>query len=423
MTSAKDRSEAESCPSGGQGCSLLLWRALGLGDLCAAVPAIKSLRRSFPDHRILLATQPSLAPLAHAAGVDAVLPADWVRHPPPNQEGELAQVLDSEDAVLLEGVDAVVNMHGPGPESLEFLRLLIDRIGPARTRHDPWSDLRSDREESAVRLLSFVRGEAGSAGIRREPQGETLLEWEPQENEYERWIRLVAAWGADGRADDLGVDIASFRGAERCPFLDGPPGAGGAGEPGAARYVLVHPGAASRAREWPPERFAAVINRLLESDRELTVVLTGSEVERPLCVEVESYLDDVYGRVVDLSGKTDIACLGRLMGEAELVLANDSGPAHLAWALGVATVVLFGPTSPEQWGLPGQRAVTEQLRLPVRNVQLWAGRHGDPHASTLDPGLAELSVASVFDACAKVLDSATQRDRGDREVRSSGDPA
>ena len=74
------------------------------------------------------------------------------------------------------------------------------------------------------------------------------------------------------------------------------------------------------------------------------------------------------------------------VGAARVVVSGDTGIAHVATAVGTASVVLFGPTAPSQWGPPSDR--------PWHRV-LWSGRRGDPHASMPDPGLLDITVADV----------------------------
>ncbi len=94
---------------------LLALRALGLGDLLAAVPALRALRRGFPDHRVVLAAPGGLAPLVELAGaVDALRAWKWGCEPEP--------------AAPLPTVDVAVNLHGRGPQSTAAL----DALAPAR---------------------------------------------------------------------------------------------------------------------------------------------------------------------------------------------------------------------------------------------------------------------------------------------------
>ncbi|MDP9383785.1 MAG: glycosyltransferase family 9 protein, partial [Actinomycetota bacterium] len=74
-----------------------------------------------------------------------------------------------------------------------------------------------------------------------------------------------------------------------------------------------------------------------------------------------------------------------LVAGAARVVSGDTGVSHLATAVGTASVTLFGPVPPQEWGPPALD----------RHVALWAGRRGDPHAGEPDPGLLELGLPEV----------------------------
>jgi ADP-heptose:LPS heptosyltransferase len=115
------------------------------------------------------------------------------------------------------------------------------------------------------------------------------------------------------------------------------------------------------------------------------VVVTGSADERPLAEAVAAAAGLPDGSI--LAGATTVSELAALVAAAARVVCTDTGVAHLATALGTPSVVLFGPTSPEEWGPPRERR---------RHRVLWAGRHGDPLGDRVDPGLAALTVRHVL---------------------------
>ena len=177
--------------------AVVVLRALGLGDLLTAVPALRALADAFPRHPRLLAAPAVLAPLARASGaVDEVIPADGLDEPLHRR---------------LHGAGLAVNLHGRGPESHDLLLATEPR-----------------------RLVAFTHPAvpASSQGPR----------WRPDEHEVARWCRLLSESGI--AADPARLD------------LELPPGPV---PHGAAGATLVHPGAASPSRRWPPERFAEVI--------------------------------------------------------------------------------------------------------------------------------------------------------------------
>jgi ADP-heptose:LPS heptosyltransferase len=155
-------------------------------------------------------------------------------------------------------------------------------------------------------------------------------------HEVERGLSLAATLGyrlAEG--DDGGLRVRL--GGADVPDLEG-------------RYVVVHPGASVPARAWAPERHAALVDVLIEGGRR--VVVTGDTSERPLTSLVAG---PRRPGVVDLGGRVDLAGLARVLGGAEVVVVGNTGPAHLAAAVGTPVVSLFSPVVPavrwRPWGV------------------------------------------------------------------------
>ena len=299
---------------------LLVLRALGLGDLLTALPALRALREAFPAHRLTLAAPRQLAALAHLSeAVDEVI-----------DTAPLAPL-----PAALHGADLAVNLHGRGPQSHGVLLA-------ARPR----------------RLVAFEHVEV--------PDSRSGPTWRAPEHEVARWCRLLEESGVP--ADATRLDLT-------------PP------QPSATVRggTVVHPGAASGARRWPAERFAAVARAEREGGR--GVAVTGSTGESALAHAVAR--DAGLSPKAVLAGRTDPVALAGLVGAADRVICGDTGMAHLATACGTPSVVLFGPTSPREWGPPADRP---------RHRALWTGRTGDPHAAEVDPGLLEIGVADVLEA-------------------------
>jgi heptosyltransferase-2 len=126
-------------------------------------------------------------------------------------------------------------------------------------------------------------------------------------------------------------------------------------------YVVIAPGARyGPAKRWPPERFARTAGRVA-ADLELgDLVIVGEAADGPSCQAVEGHLQCT---VVQLAGRTDLGALAEVLSGAAGVIANDSGTAHLAAALGRPTVVIFGSTEPA-WTAPrGERVAIRRERV------------------------------------------------------------
>lgn len=113
------------------------------------------------------------------------------------------------------------------------------------------------------------------------------------------------------------------------------------------RYVVVHPGASVPARAYGAERNAALVDALIEQGHR--VVVTGSGKERQLTARVAG---PARASVVDLGGRTDLEQLSEVVAGAAVVVAGNSGPAHLAAAVGTPVVSIFAPTVPARWWRP-----------------------------------------------------------------------
>jgi ADP-heptose:LPS heptosyltransferase len=155
---------------------------------------------------------------------------------------------------------------------------------------------------------------------------------------------------------------------------------------GGDRYVVLHPGATAPARTWPPEHCRRAVEAL--SDKGFRVLVTGGPAERELTAAVA-------GRAgVDLGGRTGYADLAGVLAGADVVIVGNTGPAHLAAAVGTPVVSLFAPVVPAARWAP--------YRVPHRLL-------GDQHAGCRDtrarscpvpghPCLASVSVDDVTSA-------------------------
>lgn len=126
----------------------------------------------------------------------------------------------------------------------------------------------------------------------------------------------------------------------------------GAGlEPG--RFAVVHPGSGSLSKNWPPERFAEVIERLM-ADADLPTLLLAGPADAEAVARVQATLR----RPVPVVTDRPLLVLAGLLRHASLFLSNDSGLSHLAGSVGAPTLALFGPTDPALWGPLGPHVRT-----------------------------------------------------------------
>ena len=135
------------------------------------------------------------------------------------------------------------------------------------------------------------------------------------------------------------------------------------------RLVALHPGANWRLKRWPAAYFARLGDDLAEHYR-AKVVFIGDRGDLPL---VEKIIGQMRTRPLIATGKTTFRQLGALLAQSRLLISNDSGPLHLGLAVGTPVIALFGPTDPKLTGpLEDSKAVTlfGSIGCPVPCYQL-----------------------------------------------------
>src|SRR5205085_7222718 len=135
-----------------------------------------------------------------------------------------------------------------------------------------------------------------------------------------------------------------------------------AGLDAARPWVVIHPGATAPSRRYPPEHFAAVALKLTRW-RGTQVVFTGSGNERDL---TEYIRHRMHAPSWSLAGELDLAELGALLSLAPLLISNNTGPIHIAAALGTPVVDLYALTNPQHtpWQVPHRVLFND---VPCRN--------------------------------------------------------
>jgi len=122
--------------------------------------------------------------------------------------------------------------------------------------------------------------------------------------------------------------------------------------------LAVHPGASCPSKRWPLDRFASLIDRL-RSHYDVRIVLVSGPEEAAQIAELKPALAD---KVVDISGETSVGELAALLKRCKLFISNDSGPVHIATAVGTPSIVIFGRKqpglSPRRWGPTGKSDIT-----------------------------------------------------------------
>ena len=304
---------------------VLVLRLDRIGDVLMSLPALQDLRRALPRARIRLAVGRWSEDVARGAPVDEVLvwSAPWAGRP---EEG--ADTLRElwRKARGLSGLDLALDLQGDVRSSLLlWLTGARVRAGYANTGGGwlltdviPLDETRSWVEQNR-RAVTAVLGAATGAPV-------DLLTAE--ERGFGR--RLVA---------DLGVAL-------RRPL------------------VAVHPSGGRTVKQWDLGRWAEVAVRL-QREFQATILITGSEADRPLTAELARRLPF---RAVDLTGRLSLRETVALIAELDLFLSPDTGTMHAACAVGTPSVSVFGPSDPVRYfsggsGESGRRHVVVRAEL------------------------------------------------------------
>ena len=303
---------------------IAVFRALALGDLLLAVPALRSLRAGFPDAEITLIGLPWARGFAQrfSAYIDRFVEFGGypgireVPYDPQRNEAFLA-------AQRASGYDLVVQMHGSGQQSNPLALALGGRLTVGYYVDAP-------------------------------PPGLTLgAPYPDQGHEVHRNLGLARLLGCPATDTRLEFPILPEDRAEAARLLTPLYRYGGL-------WIGMHAGASVPSRRWPAEYFAQVADDFAQRLGAQTI-LTGGPGEEPLAAAVAEHMRT---RAINLSGKTSLGGLAAVIDSLDLFLTNDTGPSHIAYALGTPSITLFGPIDPERWKpLHGHQHVI--LRRPV----------------------------------------------------------
>ncbi len=366
----------------------------GIGDFLNLTPALRALRKAFPAARITLLTRPSLMELAcrytYLDAVEVVPPFPGILDGPviPGEMDRLLERLRSQK------LDLALQCNGNG------------------------------RSSNAIVLQMGARLTAGFR-VPDAPELDLWLPYHEHHHEVLRYLDLMALLGipADGLQTELPLlpgdlaDLHALGDVLDLQVLE----AGG--------YLGINPTSAAGSRRWPAQRFAAVADALLEESGLVGVVVVGGPGQE---AQAQAVIDGMRqrARAISVAGRTSLGTLAALISRFRLFLTNDTGPGHMAVALGTPTVVVYGSSHPLKWG-PLQRTwfrPVADLSAPCR----WLADDGcedDPSVPCLQRvGVEQVlwearSILDALDRLGRVVPSLPGRGRRSLRDRSSSSRA
>ncbi|TQK05624.1 glycosyltransferase family 9 protein [Herbaspirillum sp. SJZ107] len=294
--------------------SVIVFRALQLGDMLCAVPALRALRTALPQAHITLVGLPWAQQFADRfkAYVDEFIA--FPGHPLlPEQPVRHEELTGFYTGLCQRRFDLALQLHGSGEVSND----IVSGFG-------------------AGAMAGFCRGDA----VVRERM--VLSTYPETGTEPERLLLLVEQLGAGAATAEAGTQLEFPLSRQDEDELAASGVARGL-EPG--RYICIHPGARQRDKCWPPRHFAELGDRLA-SEFDVKVVLTGSAQEADLTAAVAQHMQQTP---VDAAAPISIGAMAALMRDARLLLCNDTGVSHIAAGLKLKSVVIFSKADIARW--------------------------------------------------------------------------
>jgi len=334
--------------------NILLIKPSSLGDVVMALPSLSALRRSFPQARIHWLIRPEFASLIEGhPHVDEIILFDrkflaqaW--HSVAAGRGLLSLVSELRHRRF----DAVLDLQGL------FRTGLLAWLSGCRQRFGPrW------REMAHLFYTTSVP-----------PRPEWI-------HVIDYYLKLVEAMGASDLRSEFVVPERPAAGAAARDLLS-------RHNIDPNRYAIVIPGSAQTSKCWPVERFAALVDRLA-SEHGLAVAATGGRTEKDMIEKIRSLAKHPPA---NLASQTALPELVEVLRGAKLVVSNDTGPGHIAAALGRPLVMMFSWSNPLRVGPYGRPQCVVARDADQRGL---ANRSRDPRHSIQHIALDEVYAKAV----------------------------
>jgi lipopolysaccharide heptosyltransferase II len=357
---------------------ILLLRLERIGDLLMSLGAIRAVRRLAPEAAIDLVVGSWNEPVAQLIeGIDQIeiLDAPWLSRKA--QSSSYTQLASRARAWRRRRYDLAINFEGDiRSHALMALAGAKRRVGFDMAGGGPLltdrlhHDLSKHTAENSLTLVERAFDlPAGSLPRPLTPEG-------------------AGAWR-------LTLPDVARTAAETCLA-----GAAGARIPPDALLIAIHPSGGRLVKQWEPERFAEVARRLA-ADAGAWIVLTGSPEDRPLVDRARAALAGTP-RLLNVAGAIDLVTLAAILERCSLAVTGDTGPMHVAAAVGTPIVAIFGPSMPWRYGplLPDARIVRVDLPCsPCNRIRLPPARC----VGHIPDCLQAVTVDQVHAACVDVL--------------------
>jgi heptosyltransferase-1 len=318
---------------------ILLIKLSAVGDVVHTIPVLNKLRRRYAMAQLDWLVTPAIAELLrHHPAITNIIDFERAACSTPWRLTPIASYARLAAKLRAAAYDLVVDVHGQfRTAALTLATGAPARIGFDRPRAGVWdASPRKFPEQARKHAWQGAREGSWVAYTHHIPVPTLDL------HAVDRYLNVGPILGLDREPADFSFPIPQSA-VSRVETLLAQHGAN------RADIVIMAPGTIWETKHWGSERFARVAGHFLSKG--LAVILIGSQRERVVCEEVAALAPGA----IDLAGMTALSELAALIRRSAISITNDSGPMHLAVALGRPVVSIFGPTDPV-WIGPYRRA-------------------------------------------------------------------
>jgi lipopolysaccharide heptosyltransferase I len=332
---------------------ILLIKLSSLGDVIHALPTLEALRSLYPEGHITWLVEDTNAPVvAGHPALDEVWPVPRPRSGNGLFGKNLLKMLQTARRLREAPFDLVIDLQGLMKSALWVALARSPRkVGYDRTRE-----------------LSYL------------PLTERLIPYDPEAHAVWRYLNVARHLGAPAGPPRFRLGLSLPEDLSRLVSL-------ATGQP----LAVLHPGARWPTKLWPGAYWAHLAGWLAH-EKGFQVVITGSAADREMVADIAA---QTGAPLINLAGRTSLAELAALLQRARLAVTTDTGPMHLAAALGTRVVALFGPTAPWRTGPFGEGHEVVRLEMPCSPCF----RRDCPEPRCL----MDLPVSAVKEAVEKIL--------------------
>jgi len=292
---------------------ILIIKPSALGDIVMAMPAYEAIRKSFPEAKISWLVRPEFAPLL--------------------------ELLPSLDEIIIFD-RKLLTKWWCNYKSFTALTDLIRKL--KRSKFDVVVDFQGLFRTG---ILTWLTGCKKRFGMKNAREFAPLF-YDHKVDPPEKSIHVADYYIEIAKEMKAQLHYAQFHLTPELPDAAKVQGYMSSDKLEPAQYVVLIPGSANPLKRWPAENFAKIADKIAE-DYALKIVVVGTEAEKNITKRIAN-LSNV--KIYDYAGKTNLPELAYLLNTAALVVANDTGPGHIAAALGSPLVMILGPSNPHMVG-------------------------------------------------------------------------